>query len=142
MDSYTIIHLRWDIQDVNMYVNGKTDSTADSDSMISVNHRNRVRDGKNRFPLFLSVLELVTAGSDTAARTLILRHELRVRGAEFESAVTNSVPVVNVSYTYQCSTLVQHWAVTARCLLPAALYPTYRCKRLLLYVIIALALHL
>jgi hypothetical protein len=82
-------------------VNGKTDSTADSDSVISVNHRNRVRDRKHRFPLFLSVLELVTAGSDTAARTLILRHKLRVRGAEFESAVTNSVPAVTVSYTYQ-----------------------------------------
>jgi hypothetical protein len=95
-----------------MYVNGKTDSTADSESVISVNHRNRVRDRTHRLPLFSSVLELVTAGSDTAARTLILRHKLRVRGAEFESAVTNSVPVVNVLYTYQCSTLVQHCAAT------------------------------
>jgi hypothetical protein len=98
----------------------------DSDSVISVNHRNRVCDHKHRFPLFSSVLELVTAGSDTSAQTLILRHELRVRGAGFESAVTNSVPMVNVSYTYQCSTLVQHCAVTihlavavCNCSLPA-----------------------
>jgi hypothetical protein len=40
------------------YVNGKTDSTADSDSVIYENHRNRVRDHKHRFPLFSSVLEL------------------------------------------------------------------------------------
>ncbi len=49
---------------------------------------------------------------------MILRHELRVCGAEFESAVTDSVPVVNVLYTYQCSTLVQHCAVTVH--LPVA----------------------
>jgi hypothetical protein len=51
-------------------VNGKTDSTADSDPVILENRRNRVRDRKHRFSLFSSVLELVTAGSDTLARTL------------------------------------------------------------------------
>jgi hypothetical protein len=69
-------------------VNGKTDSTVDSDPVIFRNHWNRVRDRKHRFPLFSSVLELVTAGSDTLARTLNLRHKLRIRGTEFESAVT------------------------------------------------------
>jgi hypothetical protein len=73
-----------------------TDSTADSDPVILENRRNRVRNRKHRFPLFSSVLELVTTGSDTLARTLNLRHELRVRGAEFESVVTNSVPAVTV----------------------------------------------
>jgi hypothetical protein len=117
-------------------VNGKTDSTADSDSVISLNHRNRVRDRKHRFPLFSSVLELVTAGSDTAAWTLILRHELRVRGAEFESVVTNSVPAVTgIVPTYQNALLctVQHFAVTVHlamavrnCSLSAT--STYRCK--------------
>jgi hypothetical protein len=77
-------------------VNVKTDSTADSEPVIFVNHRNRVCDCKHRFPLFSSVLELVTAESDNAALTLCLRHKHRVRGAELESAVTNSVPVVNV----------------------------------------------
>jgi hypothetical protein len=52
------------------YVNGKTDSTADSDPVNLENRRNRVRDRNYRFPLFSSVLELVTAGSDTLARTL------------------------------------------------------------------------
>jgi hypothetical protein len=35
-------------------VNGKTDSTVDSDPVILENHRNRVRDRKHRFPLFSS----------------------------------------------------------------------------------------
>jgi hypothetical protein len=37
------------------HVNGKTDSTADSDPVILENRRNRVRDRKHRFPLFSSV---------------------------------------------------------------------------------------
>ncbi len=116
--------------------------------MISVNHRNRVCDHKHRFPPFSSILELVTAESDNAALTLCLRHEHRVRGAELESAVTNSVPMVNVLYHLSILySLVQHCAVTVHlavtvrnCSMPAT--STYRCKRLLLYVIIALALRL
>ncbi len=78
----------------------------DSDPVIYENHRNRVRDHKHRFPLFSSVLELVTAGSDTLAQTLSSCLELRVRAKVSDPVVTNSVPAVTgIVPTYQYALL-------------------------------------
>jgi hypothetical protein len=46
VDNVSLQHPHW------ASVNGKTDSTADSDPVILENRRNRVRDRKHRFPLF------------------------------------------------------------------------------------------
>jgi hypothetical protein len=123
-----------------IFVNVKTDSTVDSDPVIYENHRNRVRDHKHRFPLFSSVLELVTAGSDTLAQTLSSCLKLRVRTKVSDPAVTNSVPAVTgIVPTVYLAVAVRNCSLSATCC--SVPYVPVQ-KTAALHVIIALALRL